>query len=95
MKKVFTLVLILVALLSCMGAYASTYPTAFVVVEVDEVSDVLVLEDFNGFLWEWYGIEDTLTGDVMAAIIDDNNTAEVFDDEIVCLRYCGWLDGWR
>lgn len=95
MKKVFALVLILVSLLSCMGAYASTYPIVFVVAETDEVSDVLVLEDFNGFLWEWEGIEDFFPGDVVAAIMDDLGTDEVFDDEIVSIRYCGWLDGWR
>jgi len=94
MKKLILLAMVITALL-CQSALAATYPTTFVVVEVDEVSDSVLMQDFNGQLWGWYGIEDTMVGDVIAAIMDDCGTAEVFDDEIVSIRYCGWLDGWQ
>lgn len=94
MKKFFLLAIVMIAML-CQSALADTYPTLFVVTETDEVSDSMLMVDFNGFLWEWYGIEDTFPGDMIAAIMDDLGTAEVFDDEIVAIRYCGWLDAWQ
>lgn len=94
MKRLILLAIITIAML-CQSALADTYPTMFIVTDVDEVSGALVLEDFSGNLWEWYGIEDTFPGDMIAAIMDDLCTAEVYDDEIVAIRYCGWLDGWQ
>ena len=94
MKKLILLAMVITALL-CQSALADTYPTLFVVTEVDEVSDSMLMVDFNGQLWEWYGIEDTFPGDMIAAIMDDLGTNEVYDDEIVAIRYCGWLDGWQ
>lgn len=94
MKKLILLAMVITALL-CQSALADTYPTLFVVTEVDEVSDSMLMADFNGQLWGWYGIEDTFPGDMIAAIMDDLCTAEVYDDEIVAIRYCGWLDGWQ
>ena len=94
MKKLILLAMVITALL-CQSALADTYPTLFVVTEVDEVSDSMLMVDFNGQLWEWYGIEDTFPGDMIAAIMDDCGTDEVYDDEIVAIRYCGWLDAWQ
>lgn len=94
MKKLILLAMVITALL-CRSALADTYPTLFVVTEVDEVSDSMLMVDFNGQLWEWYGIEDTFPGDMIAAIMDDCGTDEVYDDEIVAIRYCGWLDAWQ
>lgn len=94
MKKLILITIILATLL-CQFALADTYPTLFVVAETDEVSDSMLVVDFNGQLWEWYGIEDTFPGDMIAAIMDDLDTDEVYDDEIVAIRYCGWLDAWQ
>jgi len=94
MKKFFLLAIVMIAML-CQSALADTYPTTFVVVETDEVSDSMLMVDFNGQLWGWYGIEDIFPGDMIAAIMDDLGTDEIYDDEIVAIRYCGWLDGWQ
>lgn len=94
MKRLILITIILATLL-CRSALAAAYPATFVVVELDEVSDSVFMQDFNGQLWGWYGIEDTMVGDVIAAIMDDLGTDEVYDDEIVSIRYCGWLDGWQ
>lgn len=94
MKKLILLAMVITALL-CQSALADTYPTLFVVTEVDEVSDSMLMVDFNGQLWEWYGIEDTFPDDMIAAIMDDCGTDEVYDDEIAAIRYCGWLDAWQ
>lgn len=67
------------------------YPTTGIVTEVDTLNDTVTFTDFNGFEWSFKGIEDYCTGDRVAAIMDDKGTENIFDDEIVKVRYCGWV----
>lgn len=84
-------IMILVALLVCGVASAEIYPMAFSVIDVNHAEDVVVLLDGNGDEWIWEGAEDWMIGDVAAAIVEDNNTGCVHDDELVTLRYCGYI----
>lgn len=84
-------VMLLVALLVCGAASAEIYPMAFSVVDVNYAEDVVILLDGNGNEWTWEGIEDWMIGDVAAAIVEDNNTGCIHDDELVSLRYCGYI----
>lgn len=68
------------------------YPISTIVVELHTDEDVVVVKDFNGNLWEFYGCEDWAVGDICAMIMNDCGTAEIYDDEIVSVRYCGWVD---
>ena len=88
MKKLFALILVLVAL--CGVATAELYPETARIVELNYEEDIVTVETFNGFLYSFYGCEDYSMGDGVALIMDDNGTAKVFDDVIVMAQYCGW-----
>ena len=65
------------------------YPKTLVVTETDTARDVVVCEDYNGNVWEFEGVEDWETGDIVSAIMDSKGTEEVHDDEFVVCRYGG------
>lgn len=75
-------------------AHADTYPLTTVVTDVDHDADIVEVLDFNGNQWLFEGAEDWFVGDICSMIMDDNDTDEVFDDEIVCARCDGWLETW-
>lgn len=65
------------------------YAVVMEVVELDESEDLVILADMNGNAWEWEGIEDWEVGDICGVLMDDNGTAEIYDDIIENIRYCG------
>ena len=68
------------------------YAKSFIVVDLDYDKDIVTIEDFNGFTWEFFGCDDWEKGDICAALMDDNGTTEtIFDDCIVNTTYCGWI----
>lgn len=71
------------------------YPQTFVVVAADHETDLLTLEDFNGYIWHFEGAEDWFPGDIAAAIMSDNGTSILYDDTIQQLRYSGYIGGTR
>ena len=73
---------------------AETYPATMVVVSVDYDADEVALLDYNGDVWLIFGCEDWSVYDIAAAIMDDHDTATIYDDEVISVRYDGWLDGW-
>ena len=78
------------------GALAEEYPTVVQVTNIDEYNDMLYLTDFCGNLWLATGVEDYEVGDVVAAIMDNNDTeSTIYDDAIVSMRYCGYMEGWK
>ncbi len=74
---------------------ADSYALTTKVVELDRENDVVVCEDFNGNLWEFYGCEDWQIDDVASLLMDDNGTSTIYDDEIVSTRYNGTFEGWN
>ena len=89
-----TVLLISFVLVGCaMDAQASSpetlYPTVMQVIDMNTQENVLILVDFNGNTWEWEGIEDWAIGDIAGVIMDNNGTSNIYDDEILILRYCG------
>ncbi len=93
MRRILISMIVLIALMACMAGYAEVYPKVFVVDSVDTEADTMMLVDMVGFMWEAEGVEDYLPGDCVGAIMEDHGTPEIFDDEIVTIRYCGWFDG--
>lgn len=91
MKKFFTIITLFVLL--TVSASAEIYPQTFIVDKIED--DILVLVDYNGNEWIWEGAEDYAIGDIVAAIMDDNNTITIYDDAIVTLRYAGYMEGWE
>lgn len=74
---------------------ADSYALTTKVVELDRENDVVVCEDFNGNLWEFYGCEDWQIDDIASLLMDDNGTPTIYDDEIVSARYNGTFEGWN
>ena len=91
MKKFFVIVTLFVLL--TVSASAEIYPQTFVVSDIED--DVLVLIDYNKNEWIWEGAEDYSIGDIVAAIMEDNDTITIYDDAIVTLRYTGCMEGWE
>lgn len=76
------------------------YPATMVVVDIDEEEDLVTLEDSEGFVWEFYGVDDWFVGDLASVLMYDSYTPEIEDDEIVKARYAGifggrWIDGFE
>lgn len=92
--KRFIIALVILLTIATTAA-AETYPQTFIVIETDQATDLLTLETFTGFTYQAYGIEDYMTGDIVAAIMEDNNTDDITDDAIMQLRYTGYVDGWQ
>ena len=79
--------------ISC--ASAEIYPQTFVVGGMNYEHDWLFLVDYNENEWVYEGIEDFGIGDIIAAIMDDCDTADIYDDEIVKIQYAGYMEGWE
>ena len=99
MKKFAIVWSFIVAIAILMGiaacASAETYPQTFVVDLVNHEQNYMVLVDFNGNEWIWEGVEDFDCGDIIAAIMEECETSTIYDDEIVKIRYAGYMEGWE
>ena len=69
---------------------STTYANTACVVAVSPGTDTVVVEDFSGNLWAFYGVEDWQIGDCVSLVMDDAGTEEIYDDEILSVRYSGW-----
>jgi len=65
------------------------------VVWMDRETDVVWCEDYNGNLWEFYGCEDWCINDIACLLMNDNGTENIYDDEVMSIRYQGTFEGWR
>lgn len=65
------------------------YPLTTIVTEVNEETNVVSITDSKGFVWQFYGVEDWEKEDICSVIMNDNGTEDIFDDEIIEVRYGG------
>lgn len=89
MNKLILPLLMALALTSCAANQSEIYPRTMVVTETNESTDTVVLTDSAGHMWEFYGIEDWIVGDVCSCIMNTNGTKDITDDTIVDMRYNG------
>ena len=68
---------------------ANQYPLTTIVTEINEEKDSVSITDNNGFVWQFYGVEDWEEGDICSVIMNDNGTETIFDDIIITTRYGG------
>ena len=68
------------------------YPKTTVVSYVCYEFDTVYVEDFNGVIWKFFGTEDWCEGDVCTLLMKNNNTIDIYDDEIVDVHYDGWVE---
>lgn len=100
MKKFITTAL-LIATAFLIGKSTSTkanatepfhyYAKTCMVTEINPETDIVTTEDYNGNTWELYGTEDWLPGDICSMVMDDKGTENIYDDEIVNVRYSGYF----
>lgn len=67
------------------------YPNTAIVIDFNEAEDLVICEDSAGNIWEFKGIEDWDEGDLVSMLIDGKGTPKIFDDEILLVRYGGWI----
>lgn len=72
----------------------SLYPMMCVVTEVDYATDIVTIVNFTGFIYQFYGCEDWDVDDICSCIMSDNGTPPIFDDEVISVKYDGWIEGW-
>lgn len=98
---VVTFVLIFITgilMLSCIlmnNEKKNLYPLTTVVYNISEATDTVTVEDYNGNLWQFKGVEDWNLNDICSCLMDSKGTMLIKDDEIVKVRYNGWFEGWK
>lgn len=65
------------------------YAKSAVVAELDMATDLVLVEDTSGFLWEFYGCEDYEAGDLVNMVMWDCGTSNTMDDMILSVCYSG------
>lgn len=60
------------------------------VVEIDTENDVVTVEDSNGNLWDFYGVEDWEIGDCASLLMNSRGTEKVTDDRVEGAQYSAW-----
>ena len=85
-------IMAIIILLLATGCASSVnhYTKSAQVVEIDRVTDIVTVEDCNGELWEFEGVEDWQEGDWCAMIMSGHGTPTIYDDEIISTRYESW-----
>lgn len=54
------------------------------VVQIDK--DLVICEDTNGEAWSFEGADEWVKDDEVILLMNDNNTEEIYDDEIIDVR---------
>lgn len=96
MKKLTSLITIVSIMFGSSGnVYFNTiediYPETAIVMETDFEADLVTVQTLNGNIFEFYGVEDYTTGDVVSMIMDSGSTPEVKDDIILSVKYSGYI----
>ena len=69
--------------------YGDLYSNVGIVYEIDTENDLFYVKDSSGDLWQFIGVEDWETGDIMTMVMADSGTAEKWDDIVLNYRYNG------
>ena len=71
------------------------YGMTAVVVDISRPLDRVTIEDCNGNLWQFDGVEDYDIGDICSCVMNNCGTDNITDDEIVSVQYGGYFEGWE
>ncbi len=70
------------------------YASVMIVTDVVELEDetyLLELEDAAGNVWEYEtDMDDMFIDDAVAVLMDNMGTVEIYDDEVIGLNYSSW-----
>ena len=68
----------------------NTYPKTTICLAVNHQTDVATVADCNGTEWQFNGCQDFEEGDLIALIMNDNDTPDnIWDDTVLTARYSG------
>lgn len=106
MKKIFwyrvAVIVLATVLLSDLATFCLTtkktknlYAMTTVVYAVSDANDTVTVKDFNGNLWQFKGAEDWEINDICSCVMDNKGTTYIKDDEIIKVKYSGYLEGWK
>lgn len=70
----------------------SCYTTCGIVTSIDDENNIVEITDFNGEIWVYEGVEDYLIGDAVSMLMNNNGTENIYDDIIINIRYCGYIN---
>lgn len=70
------------------------YGMTALVIDISRPTDTVTVRDFNGNLWQFKGAEDWMVNDICSCVMDNKNTSQIKDDEIISVRYDGYFEGW-
>ena len=92
--KLVSILLSLVLMFTAVPALGdfSVYPNGGIIVDLIPEEDLVVFEDGDGMSWVFYGVEDWDIGDLVACTFWDAGTEDIFDDEIIDVRYIGYVE---
>lgn len=68
------------------------YITQAKVISVDTVSDTVQIEDSHGEIWEFFGTENFQKDNFVIALMDNQGTSTIYDDEILSVRLDPFAD---
>ena len=81
---------ILIILAACSAPKPSeTYASVATVTEVNYDTDTVICIDAAGNLWEFTETDDWQVGDLVALLMDNNGTSNIYDDIILHAYYGG------
>ena len=63
------------------------YAKTAIITEVNKDDDLVTVCDGVGYEWQFYGCEDWMVNDYCSMVMYDNNTALIFDDVIIDVKY--------
>ena len=90
MRKILFLSIVFF-LLTCVMAEnyisANTYPLCGIVTEIS--NDTVIVQDYAGNLWTFFGAEDFMPGDMAVMVMNANGTENIADDVIIKVQYGG------
>lgn len=92
MKTLIMSLLIALGLTTSPMEMGNYYPRAMVVTQLEKETDTVICVDGVGLEWEFNEIDDWEVGDVVAAIMCDNGTPEIYDDYFVEIRFSGYIN---
>lgn len=85
MKKKFAAI----ATAAALAASGVIYPTTCIVTETDDAADLVTISTCTGFTYQFSGVEDYMTGDLVSVLMFNNFTDEITDDVILAEQYSG------
>ena len=90
MKKFFIILfIVLLFAIFFLNIVESFYVENFEVMETDLENDIVYIKNSSGFVYSFYGVGNWQEKDFCTCIMFDNFTKNIFDDEIIFVKYQG------